>query len=279
MEKKLSKKALFKAYNTWLRYCLTSLGFERLMSFSFCQSMVPIIEELYGDNEEEKKAALKRHSGFFCTEPQVGVIIHGIIAGLEEKRANGQDIDDEVINGLKVGLMGPIAGIGDSMIPGLLIPVLLSIGMGLSASGSILGPIFYIVVYNAIIFSGSWFLFKKGYMMGTESVKSLVGETANRVKESFAVLGVFVVGAVAASYVNLSTKFQYSYDAIAADGITKIVNTIKVQEILDGIFPKLIPLLIVLFTYWLMDKKRMSPIKTMLILFIVSALGVLVGLF
>ena len=279
MEKKLSKKTLFNTYNIWLKYCLTTLGFERLMSFSFCQSMVPVIEELYGDNEEEKKAALKRHSGFFCTEPQLGVIIHGIIAGLEEKRANGEEIDDEVMNGLKVGLMGPLAGIGDSMIPGLLIPILLSIGMGLSATGSILGPIFYIVVYNTIIFGGSWFLFNKGYQMGHDSVKALVGETANRVKEAFAVLGVFVVGAVAASYVNLGTKFQYSYNAIAADGITPIINTIKVQSILDGIFPKLLTLLIVLLTYWLMDQKRMSPIKSMLVLFAVSAAGVILGIF
>lgn len=279
MEKKLSKKALFNTWNIALKYCLSTLSFERLQTFTFCYAMTPIIKELYGDNEEEKKAALKRHSSFYNTEPQIGVIIHGIMAGMEEKRANGEKIDDDVMNGLKVGLMGPLAGIGDSMIPGILIPILLSIGMGLSASGSILGPIFYILVYNTIIFAGSWFLFNKGYKMGTNSVQVLVGEAANRIKESFAVLGVFVVGGVAASYCNLSTKLQYSYKAIAADGVKEIVNTINVQSILDGIFPKLLTLLIVLFTYWLMDKKRVSPVKTMLILFIVCALGVVIGVF
>lgn len=279
MEKKLSKKALISTWNLALKYCLATIGFERLQSFTFCYAMTPVIKELYGDNEKEKIAALKRHSSFYNSEPQIGVIIHGIMAGLEEKRANGENISDDVINGLKVGLMGPLAGIGDSMIPGLLIPVLLSIGMSLSATGSILGPLFYIIAYNSIILLGSWFLFNKGYQMGTDSVKTLVGETANRVKEAFAVLGVFVVGAVAASYVNLTSKFQYSYNAIAADGITPIINTIDVQTILDGIFPKLLTLLIVLFSYWLMDKKRMSPVKTMMVLFVVSAVGVLLGIF
>lgn len=279
MEKKLSKKALFKCYNTWIKYCLTTLSYEREMAFSFCQAMVPVIDELYGDNEQERRAALRRHSGFFVTEPQLGAIIPGMVAGLEEKRANGQNIDEEVITGLKVGLMGPFAGIGDSMIPGLLIPILLSIGMSLSSNGSVLGPIFYIIVYNAISFSGSWFLFNKGYKMGTDAVKTLIGDTANRAKEAFAVLGVFVAGAIAASFANLSTKLVYSYDAIAADGVTKIVNKIDVQQILDGIFPKALTLIIVLVTYWLMDKKRMSPVKTMLILLVIVTIGVLVGIF
>lgn len=269
MEKKLSKKTLVKVWKSWMMHNLTSMNFERLSAYGFCYSMLPLIEELYGDDEVAKKEALKRHSAFYNTEPQLGVIVNGIVCGLEEKKASGEDIDDEIINGLKVGMMGPIAGIGDSMIPGMLVPILLSIGMGLSADGSILGPLFYIVSFLGIIIPGSYFLFMKGYDLGTDAVKLLIDERAERMKEGFQILGVFITGGIAANYVNVTTKLGYQKDNVNID----------VQQILDGIFPKLLPLAIVIIVYYLMTKKRFSPVKSMLTLLFISIVGVLLGIF
>ena len=268
-KKKLSKKTLVKSWRDWMMYNLSSMSFERLESFGFCHSMIPVIEELYGNDKEEVKAALKRQSAFYNTEPQLGAIVNGIVVGLEEKRANGEDIDDEIINGLKVGMMGPVAGIGDSMIPGMLVPILLSIGMGLAQGGNILGPLFYIVVYNVLIITGSYFLFMKGYRLGTDAVNLLIDERAEKLKEAFAILGVFVTGGIAASYMNISTKLGYKNGSV----------DINLQKILDGIFPKLIPLIIVLFTYYLMTKKKFSALKAMLVLLIIAIVGVLLGIF
>ena len=268
-EKKLSKKTLVKSWRDWMMYNLSSMSFERLESFGFCHSMIPVIEELYGNDKEEVKAALKRQSAFYNTEPQLGAIVNGIVVGLEEKRANGEDIDDEIINGLKVGMMGPVAGIGDSIIPGMLVPILLSIGLGLAQGGNILGPLFYIVVYNVLIITGSYFLFMKGYRLGTDAVNLLIDERAEKLKEAFAILGVFVTGGIAASYMNISTKLGYKNGSV----------DINLQKILDGIFPKLIPLIIVLFTYYLMTKKKFSALKAMLVLLIIAIVGVLLGIF
>jgi mannose/fructose/N-acetylgalactosamine-specific phosphotransferase system component IID len=104
---------------------------------------------------------LRRHASFYNTEPQIGAIVNGMALGLEEKKANGEPIDGETINTLKVGLMGPIAGIGDSMIPGMLIPILLSIGMALAAGGNILGPLFYTVAWLASLFPAPGSCFSK----------------------------------------------------------------------------------------------------------------------
>ena len=268
-EKKLSKKTLVKSWRDWMMYNLSSMSYERLESFGFCHSMLPVIEELYGGDEKEVKEALARQSTFYNTEPQLGAIVNGIVVGLEEKRANGEAIDEEVINGIKVGMMGPVAGIGDSMIPGMLIPILLSIGMGLAQGGNILGPVFYIVVYNLLIITGSYFLFMKGYKLGTDAVNLLIDERAEKMKEAFAILGVFVTGGIAASYMNVVTKLGYKNGSV----------DINVQSILDGIFPKLIPLLIVLFTYYLMTKKKLSAVKVMLVLLIIAIVGVLLGIF
>ncbi|MBU3089600.1 PTS system mannose/fructose/sorbose family transporter subunit IID [Clostridium gasigenes] len=258
--KKLDKATLRKSWWAWYTGNLSSMSFEWLESFGFAVSMIPVIKKLYGDDKEEELKALKRHSSFYNTEPQLGSVINGIVCGLEEERANGADIDDEVINGIKIGLMGPLAGIGDAMIPGMYIPLLLSIAMGLAEGGNPLGPIFYIVTFLTTITALSYFVFLKGYNLGTKSVNLIVGETAQRARESFNLLGSIVVGGVAASYVNVTTALQIP---------TGAEKNLVVMDVLNGIFPKILPLLLVIFCWFLMSKKKMSPIKVM---------GVLVGL-
>ena len=261
----LDKKTLNKSYIRWMMYNLVATSFEFLEAFGFALSMEPIAKKIYKDNPEAQKAMLKRHSVFYNTEPQIGSLINGVVVGLEEQRALGkEEIDDDFVNGLKVGLMGPLAGIGDSMIPGMLIPILLSIGMGLSEKGSILGPIFYIVAYNTIIMLGSRFLFFKGYELGAESVDTFVGEKAHQITQDFSVLGMIVIGGVAASYVNLKLPIVLKFSSAKID----------IQQILDGIFPNLLPLVLVLVSWYLMAKKGVSALKLIGIYFIAAFGGV-----
>ncbi|EGR1892445.1 PTS system mannose/fructose/sorbose family transporter subunit IID [Vibrio vulnificus] len=265
----LDKKDLKKCWRAWMMYNLSSMSFERLESFGFCLGMLPALKKLY-PNQEDRKEAMKRHASFYNTEPQLGAIINGMAVGMEEKKANGEPIDGETINTLKVGLMGPVAGIGDSMIPGMLVPILLSIGMALAAGGSMLGPIFYIVAFNAIAIIGSYQLFMKGYKMGAGSVEMLVSHRSTKIREALSLLGVFVMGGVAASYVNLGIGLEFA----TKDGVD-----INVQMMLDGIFPKLLPLTVVLGTWFAMAKKGLSPVKAMLSLVVISFIGVAIGLF
>ena len=114
-EKKLSKKALNKSFRNWAYGNLTCFSQEHMQTFGYLCAMLPLVEELY-DTKEEQKEAMNTYTAFFNTEPQVGSIIVGITAGLEEAKANGnEDIDAEAINGIRAGLMGPLAGIGDSL--------------------------------------------------------------------------------------------------------------------------------------------------------------------
>ena len=114
MEKKLSKKTLTKSFHNWYYGNLTCFSQEHMQTFGYLCSMLPIVEELY-DKKDARAKAIKTYTAFFNTEPQVGSVIVGMTAGLEEARANGaEDVDDETINGLRAGLMGPLAGIGDS---------------------------------------------------------------------------------------------------------------------------------------------------------------------
>ena len=123
-EKKLSKKTLSKSFRNWAYGNLTCFSQEHMQTFGYLCAMLPIVEELYEDKEQQKEA-LQTYSAFFNTEPQIGTMVVGITAGLEEARANGEPVDDDAINGIRAGLMGPLAGLGDSLIVGTLIPILL----------------------------------------------------------------------------------------------------------------------------------------------------------
>ena len=180
MEKKLSKKTLTKSFHNWYYGNLTCFSQEHMQTFGYLCSMLPVVEELY-DKKEDQARSMKTYTAFFNTEPQLGTVIVGMTAGLEEARANGtEDVDDETINGLRAGLMGPIAGIGDSLVVGTVIPILLGIALGMSTGGSPLGAIMYIIVWNLFAYFGMKFLYFKGYELGGKAVDFLVGPQGDR---------------------------------------------------------------------------------------------------
>lgn len=270
-EKKLSKKALNKSFRNWYYGHLTCFSQEHMQTFGYLCAMLPLVEELY-DTKEEQQEAMNTYTAFFNTEPQVGAVIVGVTAGLEEARANGNDdVDAETINGLRAGLMGPIAGIGDSLLVGTLIPILLGIALGLSSGGSVVGPLFYIITWNLIVTFGMRFLYFKGYELGGKAVDVLVGEQATAIREAVVSLGTMVVGAVAATWVSVKTSFHLVNDAGE--------EFLNLQNQIDSVYPGLLTAGFVMFCWWLMAKKKISPVVTMLILVVVAFVGVLVGFF
>jgi len=270
-DKKISKKALNSAFLRWYHGNLMCFTHQHMQTFPFLVAMINPIKELY-DTPDQVHEALKTYEGFFNVEPQIGTIIVGICAGLEESRANGvKEIDEEMINSIRVGLMGPLAGIGDSLIPGTYIPILLSIALGLSAGGSIMGPLFYAVTYITTMTLFQKFVFDQGYKLGGKAVDVIVGEKANAIKDSIILLGMIVVGAVAGSWVNVTTSLTFK-DAAGAEFL-------NLNNVLNGVFPGLLSLLTVIFAWWLMTKKKLAPTTVMLIFLIIAVLGVVVGFF
>ena len=271
MEKKLSKKALTKSFHNWYYGHLTCFSQEHMQTFGYLCAMLPLVEELY-DNEDDKAKAMNTYTAFFNTEPQLGTVVVGITAGLEEARANGaEDVDEEAINGLRAGLMGPIAGIGDSLVVGTVIPILLGIAMGMSTGGSPLGAIFYIIVWNLFAYFGMRFMYFKGYQLGGKAVDFLIGAQGEALRDSISMLGGIVIGAVSATWVSVTTSLQL----LNEEGEPYLV----LQDKLNDVFPGLLTAVFIIICWFLMAKKQMSPIKVMLLLVVVAFLGVLVGFF
>lgn len=269
--KKLTKATLTKSFHHWYYGNLTCFSQEHMQTFGYLTSMLPVIEELY-DKKEDQARSMQTYTAFFNTEPQLGALIVGITAGLEEARANGsEEVDDETINGLRSGLMGPVAGIGDSLVVGTLIPVILGIALGLSTGGSPIGAIFYIIVWNLLAYLGMKFAYFKGYELGDKAVEFLVGTQGQAIRKAVSIVGGMVVGGVAATWVSVKTSFQLK----STSGKPFLV----LQDKFDSVYPGMLTAVFIVFCWWLMAKKNISPIKVMLLLVVIAFIGVITGFF
>lgn len=262
--KKLSNKDVFKSYVYWMMYALSCQNMERMEAPAFAGMFGKIADKLY-NSIEDKQALMMRHTQFYNTQPMVGAMINGIALGMEEEKACGSDVPDELISSVKTSLMGPFAGIGDSLFIGTLIPILLSIGLGLvGEGGSVAGPIFYIVLWLGIMIPFTWFTFKWGYKTGINAVatiyKSGVMDTIVRFANT---LGLVIVGCITAQYVNFSIKWEY-----VSGEMTK-----SIQGVLDGIFPGMLPLIITLLCWRFLDKKPNKMWVLFVVLFAVCIVG------
>ncbi|MDN6967165.1 PTS system mannose/fructose/sorbose family transporter subunit IID [Oenococcus sp. UCMA 17063] len=268
--KRLDHKTLSHSFHLWFWGALTCFSQEHMQTFGYMASMLPIIKKLYPKHEDQVKA-IHAYTAFFNTNPMLGSVIIGTTASMEEARSSGKDIDGETINDMRAGLMGPIAGIGDSLIDGTLIPILLGISLGMSSGGSPIGAIFYIIAWVLIAYFGQRFLYFRGYKLGDTAVSFLVGKQGAAIRHAIGVVGSMVVGGVLATWVSVTTSLKLT----GANG--KVF--LNLQSKLDSIYPGLLTVAVTLFCWWLMSKKHLSAIWTMVLLVVISFIGVLVGFF
>lgn len=267
--KKLSKKDIKKAFWLWMFFSHSCYNYERLQAGAVAQYMAHILKKLYS-TKEDIIAGLKRHLTFFNTEPNVGAVIHGITIAMEEEKANGAPITDEAINSVKTGLMGPLAGIGDTITQGILTPILLALGIGLAKEGNLTGPIIYTLLISVSIIGIAYFSWMQGYRWGREAVeKILEGGLINTIITAAGVLGCMVLGALTAQFVNLSTPV-----------VIKVGQTvIKLQQdFFDKLMPKLLPLLLTIGVLYLI-RRGQKPTMVMLYMVIIGIIGGLLNIF
>ena len=269
MSKDLEKKQLTKSDITSMfirsNFHQGSWNYERMQALGYCFAMVPVIKRLY--TGDERKQALKRHLEFFNTQPFVTAPILGVTAAMEEQKANGADIDDGAINGLKIGLMGPLAGVGDPIFWGTLRPVAAALGASIALTGSILGPILFFVIFNAVRLAIRYYGVSYGYSKGTTIVADMAGGKLQKLTEGASILGLFGMGALVNRWTSINVPIVVS-TITQADGKT-VVTTI--QTILDSLLPGLLPLLA---TFACMKLLKMK-VNAVWIIFGIFVLGIL----
>lgn len=267
---KLTKKDVSKAAWYWTFFHHCTQNYERMMGLAFCATLAKPLKKLYGSDKKGLSDALTRNMAFFNTEPQLGSLIPGMTLALEEAKANGEPVDPEVITSTKSALMGPFAGIGDSILVGTYNPILLSIGIGLSAGGSPIGAIFFFLTWTISVVALKYFGFIKGYSMGMDAVTNLLHSgLKEKIVTALNIIGLIVIGGVASTTVAAPIKLAF----VAGE-----MNVEIQASILDKILPGLVPLLLTLLCYWLIDKKGWSANKIILLILAIAAVCVPLGI-
>lgn len=241
---KLTKGDLVKTW-LWEQSDESAYNYERLQALGLTNMMIHPIKKLYP--KEKQADELKKYMVFFNTEPHmVGPVIHGIALSMEEARANGAKISAEDINGVRTGLMGPAAGIGDTVQQGIIFPILASIGATMALEHNYFGPIMFTLIFELIIYSIGYWMFMYGYKKGKSSVVSILKSgLLDKVTNAFSIVGLMVVGTMAATRVTIKTPLVWHVGQ----------SVIKLQSLFNQLAPSLIPLLITLLVWWLLRKK------------------------
>ena len=279
-----------------------SWNYERMQNGGWCFAMIPAIKKLY-TSKDDQIAALKRHLEFYNTHPYVSAPVIGVTLALEEERANGAPIDDVAIQGVKVGMMGPLAGVGDPAFWFTLRPILGALGASLALSGSIAGPLLFFFAWNIIRYAFLWYTQEFGYKVGSSIAKDLSGGLMGKVTEGASILGMFIIGALVERWVSISftpvvSKVTQSagafidwanlpsgaegvkealtmYSSVGANALDPVKVT-TLQANLDQLIPGLAAVCLTLLVCKLL-KKKVSPIVIILALFAVGIIGRVCG--
>lgn len=282
--KTVSKKTLKKSFLNWFFWNGCSQQAETMLGMAFGQSMAPVIDELY-ETKEDKSAALQRHITLFNTESQVGSICNGIAIGMEEQLANGNG-SAESIQEAKVALIGPTSAIGDSLWVATIIPLLLTICLSIASAipGSAwVGALLYMIIYPLGTYLLSWKLFNLGYKAGLDGVQRFMASgELDRIMQAITVLGLIVVGALTASFVtcNLNIDIKTAaqvFDSASGTYVEGVISVFNLDNLLNSVFPHIVPLALTLGVYNLYTKKNWTPLAIMGLILVLAAVLTAIG--
>lgn len=299
-ELKLTKK---DRISVWFRsfFLQGSWNYERMQNGGWAFAMIPAIKKLY-KTKQDRAAALERHLEFFNTHPYVASPVIGVTLALEEERANGFPIDDVTIQGVKVGMMGPLAGIGDPVFWFTVRPILGALAASLAMSGNILGPFIFFIAWNIIRMGFMWYTQEFGFKTGSRITDDLSGGLLQDITKGASILGMFILGSLVNRWVSVkfapvvsSVKLSdgafidWSKLPAGGSGIQQALlqqasgmsltdhKVTTLQNNLDSLIPGLAGLIITLACMWLL-KKKVSPIIIILGLFAIGIVFHLIGL-
>lgn len=254
VDSKLLNQMVFRSL-----FLQASFNYERMQANGWLSSILPALTKIH-TNKNDLSKSMKQHLEFFNTHPFLVNFVQGIIIAMEE---NKEDID--TIRGIKVATMGPLGGIGDALFWLTLLPIAASIGAGFAINGNPIGVVIFLVLFNGVQFALRYFLINYGYKTGVSAIASLKDYT-QKVSRAATIVGVTIIGALVASYINLKIN-----PSVVVAG--KAVQA----DIIDSIMPKLLPVLYTYFMYRLI-KKKVAPIALIGITLAIGLIGAYIGI-
>lgn len=303
MEEKKIKLTKADRFKMFLRsyFLLSSFNYERMQNGGVAYTLIPAIKKLYS-SKADRAAALKRHLEFFNTHPFMANPIFGVTLALEEERANGANVDDAAISGVKIGMMGPLAGAGDPLFWFTLRPIMLSLGASLAVSGNVAGPFVFFILWNIMAAAVKWYTQEFGYRAGTAITDDLSGGLLQKVTRGASMMGMFVIGSLIQRWVSITfipvistvkqQKGAYidweklpagakglkeAFTQYAAGRSLSETKVTTLQDNLDQLVPGLAALGLTFLCMYLL-KRKVSPIVIILGIFVLAIVFHVIGL-
>ena len=268
MSQALTKKDLWKVF--WHQMTIRGANnYERQQNAGFTQALIPVIEKVY-KTKEEKKAAYERHMEYFLTQDMVSAIPVGIAAAMEETNASNPDMDPSSINAVKTALMGPLAGLGDSLLNGTARPILASIGISFINAGlGWLGPIFFVLGMSVVSLGTRFLGVFQGYEQGVKLVTKLnTSGLISKVTDIAAIAAYTIVGGFIPLVVSVYVPIE----------ITSGDTVISIQGTLDSLMPGALGLAYTFLMYFLISKKKISAVKLIFLTMVFAIAAVYLGI-
>lgn len=253
---KLTKQDLQKVYVRNLFGLQWGWNYETMQGLGYCYVIMPILRRLYRNAPEKMKKALKTELGYFNTSQPMSHLIVGTDAALQEEL--GIDAAEDAVIGVKTGLMGPFAGVGDTVFITIYRALVFSIAAYIAMGGQAIALLIPLVCGVAMLAVRYKFTFL-AYEQGCKLASGLSGQL-KRLTDAASVLGLTVVGALVPSVVKVPMNVSVNIGEVSLD----------IQSMLDKIIPAALPLAVVLLSYWLLGKKKMTTVKLILILMVVG---------
>lgn len=266
-ESLITKKDLRSVF--WRSFTIqSSWSFDKMMAYGFMYSIERPLRKIYPDDDAYFDA-LHRHTETFNITPHISPFVIDLSVAMERECAKTENFDKESINNLKVGLMGPLSGIGDSFFWGTFRVIAAGIGIAFARQGSILGALLYFFLYTSIHFLAKYIAGKTGYGMGTRFLeKSSENHLIEKLSYGASILGLTVIGAMIGTMVTLQTSLTFNLSGTQT----------TLQSIFDQIFPGLLPLGATFLCVWLFNR-NVKTITIILGIFIICIAGCTVGIF
>ncbi len=244
-ERKLLRKAFWRSFTLYAAVSPAKQG-----ASGFCYSLIPFINKFYKGDEEGRKSALSRSMSYFNTTIPLSTFIMGLVASMEKENSEKEDFDTNSINAVKSSLMGPLAGIGDSIFWGVLRVIAAGIAVGLGSSGNILSPVVFLILFNVPTLLIKYYGTFLGYKLGSEYIQKVYASgLMNVLTKAANIVGLIMVGGMTASMVTFQSTFEWKM---------KDHSILNLQSMLDQVFVGIVPLGLTLLCYYLLKKKNIS---------------------
>lgn len=272
----LSRKEIDQIWHRWWWMNEIPRTYERQIAPSLMYALTPLLKKLYTDPDDLREA-YNRHLTFWNTDAiWGGSTISGITASLEEQRAKEiseygeeQTVTTDLIEATKVGLMGPMAGIGDSINNGTLQYLFIAIALPWASEGSWIGAVLPWLLFSLVTYIYGRFFIHFSYRWGRQAARELIaGARANRIIKALTILGMFMMGVTAANFVKVQSSLEFTISG----------REFSIQGILDSIMPGILPLSLIMFLYFYFEKKGLNVLKGMMIVTVALSLLAAIGL-